>query len=219
MAQSIQKNLKIITEWFEEHSPETMKGLNPPTTPDEVERLESLLGFPLPQSFKEFLYIYNGETWDSLCLLGDFNRLLSCNEIADKYLLDQELAKSIDGPEHSSTAFWKDRVLKQIIFVKGSVKPILNHPNWVPFSCMNGDVYRYIDFDPAPNGIIGQIIEVDPECCTYEVLADSFDDFLARYAQQLIEGQFEFNDEYGSVVFKGEKNILQWEIPEWIKNL
>ena len=46
----------------------------------------------------------------------------------------------------------------------------------------------YFDYDPAPGGVMGQVIEVDPECCSYEVLATSFDEFLSLYSNQLKAG-------------------------------
>jgi cell wall assembly regulator SMI1 len=189
---SIRESLKTIVSWMLKNAPKTLKGLNPPATQAEIERVEFDIGMKLPESFKEFLSIHNGEAWDAASLLGDDNRLLSCVEIVEQYRLGEEIGASVDDPEFSAIEFWKDRVSSQVFFVKGAVKPILRHPKWIPITNMNGDILRYIDFDPAPTGVSGQIIEVDAEGCTYEVLANSFDEFLADYAAQLPAGHFEF---------------------------
>lgn len=218
MTPSIDDSLSIIRGWMQTHSPATLAGLNPPASQADLDRVVATTGLRLPDSFADFLRLHDGEAFGNPALLGDFNTLLSCDEIVEEYLLEQEMAASIDDPEFSSIAFWRDRVASRVIFVRGAVKPILSHPAWLPFTRMNGDILRYIDFDPAPTGVPGQIIEVDAEGCTYEVLADSFAAFLADYARRLLAGEFCHDEEYGGVVSRTDKDILQWTMPAWLKN-
>jgi len=216
VATPIQESLETIVSWMQMNAPKILKGLNPPATQAEIECVELGVGMKLPESFKEFLSIHNGEAWSVDSLLGDGNRLLSCKEIVEQYRLGEEIGASVDDPEFSTIAFWKDRISSKVIFVKGAVKPILLHSKWIPITCMNGDILRYIDFDPAPTGVSGQVIEVDAEGCTYEVLANSFDEFLADYAKQLLAGYFEFSEEYEDVISKTRKDPTRWGMPAWL---
>jgi hypothetical protein len=65
----------------------------------------------------------------------------------------------------------------------------------VPIGSFNGDVFRYVDMDPAPGGTVGQVIEVDPEAVSWRVLAPSFGDLLARFADALEAGAVEWDAE------------------------
>lgn len=218
MATSIRESLETIVSWVRMNAPQTLMGLNPPAIQAEIERTEFRVGTKLPESFKEFLSIHNGEADDGPAMLGNGNKLLSCKQIVEQYRLGQAIGVSVDEPEFSTIEFWNDRISSQVIFVKGAVKPVLLHPKWIPITCVNGDILRYIDFDPAPTGISGQIIEVDAEGCTYEVLANSFDQFLADYAKQLLAGYFEFSEKYEEVISKTQKDPISWGVPAWLKS-
>ena len=87
-----------------------------------------------------------------------------------------------------------------------------------PITSMNGDVCRYLDFDPAEGGETGQVIEVDAECCTHQVLASSFEEFLAGYAQQLRTGLYEVDDE-GYIESESEEDVLGWGVPTWLSRV
>ena len=207
--------LTEIKDWLTIHSPQTLAHLNGPASHAQIDEVEAQIGMSLPPAFKEFLTRHDGEdgeTW--LALFGDGNQLLSCQAIVDQYTLDQELGLRFYNPEMGTIAFWKDRVARNVIRIKGTVKPLVLHPKWIPLTCMNGNVFRYIDFDPAPGGTPGQIIEVDPECCSYQVLASSFDELLDHYLAQLLRGEFVVdNEEY---VESREESSMEWGVPEWL---
>ncbi len=112
--------------------------------------------------------------------------------------------------------FWKDRTEGGVIFIHGPVKPLMLHPNWLPMTCMNGNVFRYFDYDPAPGGVAGQIIEVDPENCSYEVIASSFSELKEKYLSDLQSGIYDVDDEH-FIERVVEKPVIQG-VPEWLKN-
>lgn len=59
--------------------------------------------------------------------------------------------------------------------------------------CMNngGTSMLYLDFDPAPGGVAGQVVRYLHDPDSYVVIAPSFD----AYLQQLIDGDYAFIDE------------------------
>ena len=211
--------LEEILEWVKVHSPQTYGHLQSPASEEQVLSVEQAVGATLPDSFKELLFRFNGDdglTW--LAFLGNGNQLLPCQQIVEYYTLEQTTAAQFYKPEYESVEFWLDRVANKIMFVKGPVKPLTLHPNWIPITSMNGDVCRYLDYDPAEGGEIGQVIEVDAECCTYQVLASNFEAFLAVYAQQLRVGLYKVDDE-GFIECDNEEDVLSWGVPSWLSNV
>lgn len=212
-------DLKKIIAWAKVHSPQTLQHLNPPASDDDIKAVESTVDYQLPINFKELLKQFDGEdgqTW--LALFGDGNQMLSCKMIIEQHKLGHEIAEEVYDTEMETIEFWKDRVEASVIFVKGSVKPLLRHPKWLPFTCMNGDVYRYLDFDPAPGGVEGQVIEVDPEGCSYQVLANSIEEFLSMYANQLESDKYKVDHE-GYIELTNHENDMNWGMPEWLKEM
>ena len=211
------ETLNRIKQWVEENANQTLDHLNGPASSDDIKRVEEVIGIQLPDDFKEFLKIHDGEVGDGwLALLGNGNQLLSCNHIIKQYELDQQIGEDLYDPDMETIEFWKDRVGGNVIFVNGPVKPLMLHRKWIPLTCMNGDVFRYFDFDPAPGGIPGQIIEVDPEGCCYEVIATNFSELLEKHLSELQAGDYVV-DEEGYIESKEEKR-LDWGVPEWLKN-
>ncbi|MGK7887851.1 MAG: SMI1/KNR4 family protein [Leptolyngbyaceae cyanobacterium] len=213
----MEETLTSIKNWLATHSPQTLAHLNPPASEDQINAVEAEIGLPLPPDVQQFLRFHDGEdgeTW--LAFLGDGNQLLSCQAIIDQYQLDQEIGQAVYDPEMEAIAFWQDRVANHVIYIEGTVKPLMLHPQWIPLTCMNGDVFRYIDLDPAPGGTPGQIIEVDPEGCCYQVLAPSFAELLEKYLTQLLGGTFNVEED-GFIASRGENN-LEWHMPEWLRH-
>lgn len=213
------KDLEKIIGWAKMHSPQTLQHLNPPASDGDIKAVEEELGRTLPVTFKELLKQFDGEDGQSwLALFGNGNQILSCKMMIEQYKLSQEIADQIDDSEMDTVEFWKDRVESNIIFVKGAVKPLLNHPNWIPFTSMNGDVFRYLDFDPAPGGEEGQVIEVDPEGCSYRVITNNIEDFLAMYAIQLEDGKYKIDQE-GYIELKNQEDDMNWGVPDWLRDI
>lgn len=80
------------------------------------------------------------------------------------------------------------------------------------------EMYFDLDFDPAPGGIAGQVIEVDPENCSYQVLANSIEEYLAIYVNQLESGKYKV-DEEGYIELINQENDMNWGMPEWLKEM
>lgn len=211
-------SLAKILEWVSANAREVLSHLNGPASDADIASVEAATGLTLPVAYKDFLRRHNGEdgaTW--LALLGNGNQLLSCQCIIDQYRLEQEIGRDLYHPELETPTFWKDRAEEGVIFIKGPVKPLTLHPGWLPITCMNGDVLRYLDYDPAPGGIPGQVIEVDPEGCTYQVLATSFEALLNDYASQLATGKYRVAED--GFIESVHADDLNWVVPDWLKQV
>jgi hypothetical protein len=64
--------------------------------------------------------------------------------------------------------------------------------------------------------MLGQAIEVDPEGCSYQVLADSSDELLTLYANQLESGVYKVNDD-GYIELLDPTRTADWSMPDWLK--
>ncbi|HSS64977.1 MAG TPA: SMI1/KNR4 family protein [Gammaproteobacteria bacterium] len=217
MTATVKKNIERILSWASKNAPQTVANLNKPATKSDLDAIESEFGRPVPDGFIELWNSFDGDglgTW--LAIFGNGNQMLSCKELLEHYRLDQEIGKSLYDPAMHKVAFWKSRIADHVIFVKGPVKPLMLHSKWLPFTSMNGDVIRYFDFDPAPGGAVGQVIQVDPEGCSYEVLADSLGAFLADYADQLESGSYSVAED-GFIESSLEPDPFEWGMPNWLK--
>jgi len=213
----MQQELDYIHAWLQQHAPQTLESLNPPASAAEIAAVERATGQILPDALKQFLAVHDGENGISNdAFWGDFNIMLSCQGIIEQYALDQEIGQQLYDPEMETVRRWREQVSKKIIFILGAVKPLTLHPKWIPITNMNGDVMRYLDFDPATGGVAGQIIEVDPENCVYQVIARSFEELLQRYWLDLQAEKYTVNSE-GYIESAYDQDVLSWGVPDWLK--
>jgi len=203
--------------WIQENAPNCLIHLNEGASIKDIEAVEEDTGLPLPDDYQLFLTEHDGEGGAWMAILGDGNQLLPCRSIVAQYKLDQEIGQRIHDPQMETIEFWKDRTNSGVIMVEGPVKPLILHPKWLPFTCMNGNVFRYFDYDPAPGGVIGQIIEVDPENCSYEVLAENFSELIETYLADLQNGIYKVDDEH--FIERVVEKEIQQGMPEWLKNI
>ncbi len=209
------ETLETIKQWFSDNAPKVLDELVAPATESEIDLVESETEIKLPEEFKDFLRTHNGANGFNP-LFGDGHEFLTCEQIIEQYRFDQELG-IISGNDLQQYLEWKEMATENYIDISGPVKPHESCSNWLPISNQNGDVLRYLDFDPAEGGTLGQVIEVDPECRRWEVLAPSFEAFLSTFHDELVNGYFEVNEE-GGIDKKEEcyQNYDSWPVPDWL---
>jgi len=196
MPHDIEALWRRIDAALERHAPLVRTTLREPAKDKEIAALEKAVGVALPEDLKRSWRIHDGQDdrGQDACLFGDFP-FHSLDAVRDERELTREVAGTLghlnqkDDPEA-----WVALVAEEIGTIDGPVKARDYHPRWVPIGSVNGDVFRYVDLDPAAGGTVGQVIEVDPECVSWRVLAPSFGDFLARYADALEAGKISWDD-------------------------
>lgn len=210
--------LSNIKKWIKEHAPIVLTQLGVPASNEEIATVESVIGLELPVEFRNLLQIHNGELGGFGNLLGDGNTLLSCEDILERYNFERENCQ-ISHTDLMQKQEWKDLAVEELISVKGSVHPHESHEKWIPFTSMNGDVIRYIDLDPAPNGSPGQIIEVDYLCQSWCVIAASFKALLEQYLSDLNNGEYRVKDN-GYITKKEQDNeYSDVGVPSWLQEI
>jgi cell wall assembly regulator SMI1 len=185
-----------LEAWANNNAPELLDELQGPASIVEIKELEKRLHLNLPEVLKESLLIHNGEDdgWPAR-VFYEYGAYLPVPKIYNLWKklssLSKDLERYIDDDEQPS-----DNRIKTVTFSE----------RWIPVMEQNGDVFWAIDLDPGEAGINGQIIEVDWECDSYRVIADSFNDFLLKYVESLEGGKIDIELEK-SVNIKTSKNI------------
>jgi cell wall assembly regulator SMI1 len=183
-----------LEKWASGNKPDMLTELNGPASSAELRLLEDELRLTLPPDFRASLLRHNGETelaGEGLAW-ADGGALLSSEKILEWWKSMLDLNESEPPTPDEET---RSLIESGVIFVKGPVKPIGFSPRWIPFMERNSDVYWCVDLDPAQHGKEGQVIKVDPECCVWEVCAESYAAFFEQYVMDLENGMFEIDED------------------------
>ena len=210
----VEEAWKRIEQWLRANLPEVLESLNGPATEEAIAAVESQIGLLFPGALRASFLVHNGERNNWPGAMADGHWLLPLSEVTESWSLRTTFAAQFGGREDTPDA-WRSAIRDGIIFVKGPVKPLLGSPRWIPLTDMNGDVQRLLDFDPPTGGTPGQVIEVYPEGCRYEVIAPSFLDYLERYASELEAGKYSVQD--GAIGSPdAEEDPRTWGVPAYL---
>jgi cell wall assembly regulator SMI1 len=155
-------------------------GFRPGANIKEIEEAEILLDFKLPDDYREFLQLCNGQEFHRYnCffhLLPTDLRFLGTNEIVElwteqqKYVTDENIEEAWDWLQQNDT-------IRSVIF----------HQKRIPIADNEGVASLWLDYIPGPKGISGQLITNYTEC-DFVVLANTFTQLLQNYAQLIEKG-------------------------------
>ena len=174
MSEQVRQAWDRIEQWFSKNVPSALENMGEPATQAQLDACEQALGVTLPDDVRASYMIHNGiKDENNPGLFSSWDVFLSLDQVIENWKICVDIAKQFGGNDDTPDA-WRTQAEEKIIFIKGSVKPLPGSSCWIPITNMNGDVLRYLDFDPAPGGTPGQVIEVDAEGCMYQVLANSF---------------------------------------------
>ena len=87
---AMQVSLGEILEWLEKHDPNSLKHLCSGASSEDIATVEKATGLLIPDDYKEFLRLHDGEddtSWHAI--LGEGNQLLSCESIIYRFRLDE----------------------------------------------------------------------------------------------------------------------------------
>ena len=184
----ILKQIKLASE-------DIYASVNPPADALEIQRLEKAVGVELPQDFRDYLSVLNGQknteeqTRDrntELPLLG-FNPFLSITGILESWSMMNELfAKETEPLE------W---------VTEDKIKPYIWRKHWIPFTEYEGSWYLILDCDPRKNGTYGQVFCWCSGMDYSGVTANSFTEFSKEVLARLTGKRYELT-EFGTIEFE-----------------
>ena len=171
-----------IEAWLNANAPAVAAGLNPPASPDELAETERYLGVRFPDGVRASFLRHDGQSPDSPWMLDGWE-LLSLGRIRNEWAVWKEL---LDDGSFADTESDTDG---------SAVRTDWWHPAWIPLTYDGGGNHHCLDLAPGPHGAPGQIIEMWHDEGSRPVVAPSFEDWLAGFADALEAGELAFSDE------------------------
>jgi cell wall assembly regulator SMI1 len=207
-----------LEKWLGDNFPLGLENLQDPATDEAIATLESKIQMVLPDTLKESSKIHDGEKNNyPPGVLADGFWLMPLDQAYETWKQLKDIAAELFGTEDNPTQ-WRSQVEDGIIFIKGAVKPLIGSPKWFPIANMNGDIIRFLDFDPPDSGTVGQVIEIDAEACQFQVIATSFLEYLEQYAADLEAGLYAIED--GCLQSRDRlsfEDLQNWGVPKYLK--
>lgn len=173
--------------------------LNAGAAETDFAELENVLGYELPADFKALYRAADGEAGEQFLLLE--NRWLPIAEAIAEY----------DN--------WKN-LYEEGVFGDGGkdfgcepedtgIKPgYWWNPKWIPLTADGAGNCFMIDLDPAPNGTVGQVIQMWHDDAAREKIANSLRELFEQYARDLESGLYVLDKKYGLVLKSG---LAEWQ--------
>jgi len=124
-------------------SPSVLASVNPPADPGVIDTLERRIGAPLPDGFKQYLAVMDGQND-----LGRDHPLIGYNRFLS-------VARIIETMDMQRFCFGdKDRI---DWITENKIQPVMWDSHWVPFSDFEGSPRLILDLHPGRNGTYGQV--------------------------------------------------------------
>lgn len=218
---NVKESWETIVGWIQNNAPEATSNLRPPASEEQIAACESALGVEFPQAFREFYLLHDGEEEDEeTCVLHNKHRILPLQDIVEQAQTRSSFAEAC---EVKTFADWRADIEDGLLAISGSVKALQHSPGWIQFtetpfsfslSASDNDFCRCIDLDPAPGGVVGQVIEIDETDEVFTVIANSFEEYLARYAEELLDGRYAVKR--GWVRDTEKVDPKSWGVPDYL---
>ena len=179
-----------IENWLEENANHIYNSLRDGADEEDFENLEDLINKKLPEDFKTFYSIHNGQESTSEGLI-DTEEFLSTERIMDEWQV------------------WKDLYDKNV-FDESNVEPDDGvkekwwHPAWIPLTYDGSGNHYCLDLSPDEGGHKGQIIRIWHDSSERELIATSFTEWIEEFAEDLSNEEYVYSKEWGGVIHKTE---------------
>ena len=181
----MQKQRQWFENWLTNNVPEVIDDLNEGCNLQQLLEIENETGLILPQSFKDFYLIHNGQKDEDFFGLFYGVSLLPLNKILEEMSVWNEI---ID--EYSEEGIEQNLDFGQMSFVPSKLKAKYASKKWMPFAIIYDNCYLGLDFEPETEGKVGQVINFGREEEHKTVLSTSFEEFINWYISELERGNF-----------------------------
>ncbi len=163
-----------IVNRIAEFSPGVLASMNPPAAPDAIKTLQRRVGAPLPDSFKEYLAVMDGQND-----LGRDHPLIGYNRFLP-------IAHIIESMDMQRFHFGDEERIE--FMTENKIRAVVWDSCWVPFSDFYSSPRLILDLHPGRNGTYGQVWQdwpgVDRES-DGRVIAPTFTEFSTELLRRL----------------------------------
>ena len=175
-----------IENWLKTNAAGIYESLNTGASNEDFEELEDLINKKLPDTFKAFYRRHDGQSPMSEGLI-DAEELLCIKRIMEEW----EVWKELDDK-----GVFDDSVSD----ADAGVREDWWNPLWIPITYDGSGNHYCLDLNPDEGGKKGQIIRIWHDSAERELIADSFEEWMNNYADDLEGGNFVYSDEWGGIV-------------------
>lgn len=162
-----------IERWLSAHAPKFVGGLRPPASADALARAEDALGVVLPDDVRASFAIHDGEAQWSPGVIGGYV-LCSVADLVRVWRLNCDVPSSESQMRRARPA----RGVQKSWWDKG----------WIPIAQDGGAVVVCVDTNPALGGTIGQLVLYISDSPDREIVAPSFEAWIASAAAEYESG-------------------------------
>lgn len=170
---------KRIESWLEVNTPEIHSDLLPGATEEEIRSAEKFMDIEFPVDVKTSYQIHNGQLGNSSPFMGEW-QLYSLTDMMSTWKMLKNLFDSGKFDVEGTPI--------------GPVRAEWWNPKWIPVADNRTGDLHCLDLDPAPGGELGQIITFWHMDEQRERLANNFQEWLQRYAEDLENGKYTVED-------------------------
>ena len=175
------ETLNRLEAALQRHAPSVYAGLRPPASDAQIAVAERALGVTLPEDVRA-AYRWHDGCASELSIFVDVTQWCSLEEMANNWAMMVRVStanREITPGNYPEPAPWWDEL---------KVKPVWWNQRWVPIGTSTTSSSIYVDLDPAPAGIGGQLI-ADDGMIDARVMAPSLKSFFRNLAAYLEEGR------------------------------
>lgn len=184
--------LARLDAWYAAHLPPDRYVFNPPARDAALDDFQRMIGIELPRSYRQLYLWHDGENddrWGHIYGLP----LLPLKQAAFQWKAWVEVLAGFDGNRYE---------IPGGAWPAGAVDPAYINPRWIPLTHDGSGNHIGVDFDPWPNGRVGQVILFGRDEDVKAVLAESLGKFLEWIADLLEGGNFRLGAHPGESVLR-----------------
>ncbi|MHB0818217.1 SMI1/KNR4 family protein [Stutzerimonas stutzeri] len=176
---TIKNSFESIHTWLSNYAPKILSSLQGPAEKNKLSELEALAGEQLPSGLVELYSIHNGISPDVLA-----NLFFGLPFIPLENTISQ--IKSYEMPIDGTALKHADSGIKSSF--------TFSHKR-IPIADDSGTCIICIDLDPDPEGIKGQIILIDSDYSVAIKLANSIEELVAKFSEDLALGKYSLQED------------------------
>ena len=176
---NIETSWSVIHAWLNREASAAEANLRRGLVGPGIERAERTMRVLLPTDYRASLTMHDGDDFPTGLIEGW--KLSPLASVVQTWKMLKELW------DEGTFAHEEDPSLP----VDGGVRPHWWLPRWIPVTEDGAGNHHILDLDPAPGGTAGQVVTFFHDSGRREVVASSFDEFLADFASRLERGMCE----------------------------
>lgn len=178
-----------LEAWLQTHTPWIYEELAPSATEAQLRAAEEAMGCTLPADFRDSYRIHDGTVPFHIWMKG---RGAYYGMRPSGFLYDAEDFKDLASVVRVWSELSRSRfpiVPGVLCNVQGPVKQEGSYRTKIPLAGAANVMY-YLDLDPAPGGLVGQVIRYTADDVRAVYVAPSYGEWLATMARLLEEGVY-----------------------------